>query len=65
MTNAIVKRPVMEMVAGWICLATASLSAWNLIGAGVTWWRLLLIGSLTLIGLFLLVRYYRAGPRKS
>jgi hypothetical protein len=65
MTKAEKTQSVWNMVAGWICLATASLSAWNMVGVGVTWPRLLLVGILTPIGLFLLIRYYRARPQKS
>ena len=65
MTKAKKTKSVVDVVAGWICLASASLNAWNMVGVGVTWWRLLIAGSLALIGLLLLIRCFRAAPRES
>ncbi len=65
MTKVEKTQSVVDVVAGWICLASAGLNAWNMGGVGVTWWRVLLTGILTLIGLFLLIRYFKARPRES
>jgi hypothetical protein len=53
-------RSVVILAAGWICLASAALNWWNIIGVGVTVWRVFLAAMITLIGLFLLFRGFRA-----
>ncbi len=59
MTKVEKTRSVVDLVAGWLCLGSAGLNAWNMVGAGVTSWRLVATGVLTLIGLFLLYRYFK------
>jgi hypothetical protein len=53
-------RSVVILAAGWLCLASAALNWWNMIGVGVTFWRVFLAGTITVIGLFLLFRGFRA-----
>lgn len=53
-------RSVVILAAGWVCLASAALNWWNMIGVGVTFWRVFLASTITLIGLFLLFRGFRA-----
>jgi hypothetical protein len=31
-------RPVVFLAAGWVCLASATLNWWNMVGVGVTFW---------------------------
>jgi hypothetical protein len=52
-------RRVGILAAGWICLASAGLNWWNMVGVGVTFWRLLLASTITLIGLTLLIVGFR------
>lgn len=52
-------RAIVILAAGWVCLASAALNVWNMIGAGVTPWRIFLAGSTTLVGVLLLVHGYR------
>ena len=47
-------RSIVILVAGALCLASAALNWWNMIGVGVTFWRIFLAGTIMLIGLFLL-----------
>jgi len=53
-------RPVVILAAGSVCLASAALNWWNMVGVGVTFWRVLLAGTITLIGLSLLIHGFRA-----
>lgn len=46
--------PVVILVASVLCLATAALNWWNMVGVGVTFWRIFLASTITLIGLSLL-----------
>ena len=64
MTKAEKAQSVVYLVAGWLCLASAGLNAWNMVGIGVTGWRVMTVSILTLTGLFLLVLYFRSGPAK-
>jgi len=65
MTKAEKKQSVVDLVAGSLCIASASLNAWNMVGKGVTGWRVTTVSVLTLIGLFLLARYFKAAPDDS
>ena len=49
-----------SLVAGSVCLASAALNWWKMIGVGVTFWRIFLASTITLIGLFLLFFGIRA-----
>ena len=60
MASGAKSRSVVILAAGWVCLASAALNWWNMIGVGVTFRRLFLAGTITLIGLFLLFRGFRA-----
>jgi len=51
---------VVILVAGSVCLASAALNWWNMIGVGVTFLRIFLAGALTIIGLLLLSYGIRA-----
>ena len=48
-----------NLTGGWVCLASASLNWWNMVGVGFAFWRILLASTLTLIGVWLLVRSFR------
>ena len=54
-------RRAVTLTAGWICLASAGLNWWNMVGVGATFWRILLASAITLVGFCLLVRGFRAG----
>ena len=51
-------RPIFDLAAGWICLASGALNWWDLAGGGGTIWRILLACGITVIGLFLVFRGY-------
>ena len=61
MASAEKSRRIVMLAAGWICLATAGLNWWNMVGVGVTLWRIMLAGTITLIGVSLLIRGFRSG----
>ena len=60
MTSGRKKRRIVNLTAGWICLASAALNWWNMVGVGATFWRIVLASGLTLIGTFLLIRGFMA-----
>jgi len=60
MASSLRSRSVVVLAAGWVCLASAALNWWNIIGVGVTFWRIFLAAMITLIGLFLLFRGFKA-----
>ena len=53
-------RRIVNIAAGWICLAVGALNWWNMVGVGVTFWRVLLASTITLGGLYLLIIGFRA-----
>ena len=53
-------RRVVNIGAGWICLAAGALNWWNMVGVGVTFWRVLLASTITLVGVYLLIIGFRA-----
>lgn len=50
-----------NLVAGWLCLGSAALNWWNMVGVGFTMWRIVPAVALTLIGFVLLFRRYDIG----
>jgi len=60
MASAGKSRRVVFVVAGLICLASAGLNWWNVVGVGVTFSRVLLASTITLIGVILLVLGFRS-----
>ena len=55
-----------NLVAGFLCLASAALNWWNMVGVGFTVSRIVPALALTLIGVFLLIRGFstRVDTRK-
>ena len=62
MTKVEKTQSVTDLVTGFICIASAGLNAWNMVGVGVTGWRVMAVSVLTLSGLFLLARYFKSPP---
>ena len=60
MASAGKNRRVVMLAGGWICLAAAGLNWWNMVGVGVTFWRILLASTITLIGVTLLILGFRS-----
>ena len=60
MTRSRKSRRIVNIAAGWICLAAGALNWWNMVGVGVTFWRVLLASTITLGGLYLLIIGFRA-----
>lgn len=62
MTRVEKAKSVVDLVAGSLCLASGGLNAWNMVGVGITGWRVTTVSVLTLVGLYLLARYFKPPP---
>ncbi len=54
-------RRLINLAAGWLCLATGALNWWNILGTSATFWRIGAASAITLIGLYLLIITYKSG----
>ena len=65
MTKVDGTKTVVDLLAGLACLLTGTLTAWNMAGAGVSAWRITTALFFVLMGVYLLVRYFKANQSES